>query len=51
LRRVGATSHDGAAVADDTSRPFQRSAQRIWTPERVRAMTRRWISLVPSKMV
>lgn len=25
--------------------------QRMWRPEIARAMTRRWISLVPSKMV
>ncbi len=27
------------------------AAQRIWTPEMVRAMTSRWISEVPSKIV
>lgn len=28
-----------------------RVRQRMWRPEIARAMTRRWISLVPSKMV
>ncbi|GAA5205302.1 hypothetical protein GCM10023323_12020 [Streptomyces thinghirensis] len=48
LRRVGATSHSErqARVA-----PPPRRRYRIGIPASVRAITSRWISLVPSKMV
>ncbi|GGJ39102.1 hypothetical protein GCM10010121_057810 [Streptomyces brasiliensis] len=47
LRRVGATSHDAlVAQVAPTDRRY-----RIGIPASVRAITNRWISLVPSKIV
>jgi hypothetical protein len=48
LRRVGAGNHD-ARPARDAPAPPRR--YRIGFPDKVRAITSRWISLVPSKIV
>ena len=42
---VGSRHVDGHGITD------RERAQRTWTPEMVRAITSRWISDVPSKIV
>ncbi len=48
LRRVGASNHNARSVRNAPAPPRR---YRIGIPDKVRAITNRWISLVPSKIV